>query len=166
MEKDALRTAELEKMQRIAELKRENEEVDVSAFEDTPPTSVLCIKCKRHLDDLSNIRAAVCGGPRGKEVKMQCEVFRSLLPNLRGRRPVKDSGWLKTCMRSILLAKMREDVCLLQIKGETARFPHYVYAWFERPVGMNVCYLTLLRLISFSMFSCFYFSIFIQLDFF
>lgn len=42
MEKDALRTAELEKMQRIEELKRESEAIDVSAFEETPPTSVLC----------------------------------------------------------------------------------------------------------------------------
>jgi hypothetical protein len=33
MEKDALRTAELEKMQRIENLKRESEAVDTSAFE-------------------------------------------------------------------------------------------------------------------------------------
>ena len=137
MEKDAMRTAELEKMQRIAELKRESEVIDVSAFEETPPTSVLCIKCKRSLDDLTNIRAAVYGGTGGKEAKKQCEAFRSFLPNLRGRRPTKGTEWLKTCMRSILLSKMREDVSLLQIKGHISRFPHFVYAWFEKPLGKS-----------------------------
>ena len=30
---------------------------------------------------------------------------------------------------------MREDVSLLQIKGEISRFPHFVYAWFDQNVG-------------------------------
>ena len=130
-----MRTAELEKMKRIEDLTRESEVVDVSALGDSPPTSVLCIKCKRSLDDLSNIRAAVYGDPSGRDGKKKCEVFRSLLPNLRGRRPSKNNEWIRTCMRSILLCKMREDVSLLQIKGEISRFPHFVYAWFEKPMG-------------------------------
>ena len=32
-----------------------------------------------------------------------------------GRRPVRTSVWLRTCMRSMLLCKMREDVSLLQV---------------------------------------------------
>lgn len=32
---------------------------------------------------------------------------------------------------------MREDVSLLGIKGEIARFPHYVYAWFEHPITLG-----------------------------
>lgn len=132
MEKDALRTAELEKMQRQEEAKRHKETIDVSAFEEAP-TAVLCIRCKRSLDDLSNIRAAVYGyGGAGLGKKKQCEAFRSLLPNLKGRRPARNLSWLRTSMRSILLAKMREDVSLLQIKGEISRFPHFVYAWFDQ----------------------------------
>lgn len=134
MEKDALRTSELEKMRRITALRREAQEVEVTAFDDMSPTSVLCIKCKRSLDDLANIRSAVYGaGVEG--TKRLCEAYRSLLPNLGGRKPVQDTPWLKMCMRSILLSKMKEDVSLLQIKGEISRFPHYVYAWFERSVG-------------------------------
>ena len=34
-----------------------------------------------------------------------------------------------------MLCKMREDVSLLQIKGEISRFPHFVYAWFDQNVG-------------------------------
>jgi hypothetical protein len=134
MEKDALRTSELEKMRRITALKREAQDVEVSAFDEMAPTSVLCIKCKRSLDDLANIRSAVYGaGVEGR--KRQCEAYRSLLPNLRGRKPVQDTPWLKMCMRAILLSKMKEDVSLLQIKGEISRFPHFVYAWFERSAG-------------------------------
>ena len=95
-----------------------------------PATSVLCIKCKKSLDDISNIRAAVLG--KGSGAVFQCEGFRILLPNLRGRRPNRTAEWLRWCMRAVLVAKMREDVTLLAVKGEAARFPQFVYAWFER----------------------------------
>ncbi len=75
------------------------------------PQSVLCIKCKKSLDDLSNIRSAVLGlgseGGGGAQ-KMQCEHYRILLPNFRGKKPNRSVGWLRNVMRAILLAKMRE----------------------------------------------------------
>ena len=98
--KDALRTAELEKMQRQEEAKRHKEAINVSAFEETP-TSVLCIRCKRSLDDLSNIRMAVYGyGNTANPKKKQCEAFRSLLPNLKGKRLFVTSSYTSTSLPS------------------------------------------------------------------
>ena len=56
MERESLRNAEIEKMKDITGVY--GEELDIVMPE--PATSVLCIKCKKSLDDLSsNIRAAV-----------------------------------------------------------------------------------------------------------
>lgn len=59
MEKDAVRSAEIEKLQKMAKLK--DDELLSMDMKD-PATSVLCIKCKRSLDDLTNIKAALVGG--------------------------------------------------------------------------------------------------------
>lgn len=132
MEKEALRDAEIEKLLKQAKDIQDQKDDDEDMKE--PATAVLCIKCKKSLDDLSNIRAAITQGGGGDVVKLQCEFFRILLPNLRGRRPNRSTEWVKYCMRSILLCKMREDVQLLGIRGERTRFPQFVYSWFDRKV--------------------------------
>lgn len=74
-----------------------------------PATSVLCIKCKKSLDDLSNIRSAVLGTPGTDGLKkLQCEYFRILLPNLRGRKPFRTNGWIRSCMRAIMFTKVSQ----------------------------------------------------------
>ena len=70
MEREALRNAEIEKLQRMAALRNEADEALELA---EPPSSVLCIKCKKGLDDLSNLRAAILGAGRGDE-RVQCQV--------------------------------------------------------------------------------------------
>jgi hypothetical protein len=130
MERESLRNAEIEKLKLFTKIQQEQEEEQESFKEQT--TSVLCIKCKKSLDDLCNIRSAVLGGMRNDDNKMPCEHFRSLLPNLRGRKPNRSSAWLRSCMRAILFSKMKEDVSLLSIRGEISRFPEFVYGWFER----------------------------------
>jgi hypothetical protein len=132
MEKEALRDAEIEKLLKQAKDVQDQKDDDEDMKE--PATAVLCIKCKKSLDDLSNIRAAITQGGGGDVVKLQCEFFRILLPNLRGRRPNRSTEWVKYCIRSILLCKMREDVQLLGIRGEKTRFPQFVYSWFDRKV--------------------------------
>jgi chromosome segregation ATPase len=116
MEKEALRNAEIEKLQKISKLK--DDELIAVDLKD-PATSVLCIKCKKSLDDLSNIKSAIMGDVHGKgTLKYYCEKFRLLLPNLKGRRPNRTLAWVRSCMRCILISKMKEDVALQSIKGE------------------------------------------------
>lgn len=130
MEKEALRDAEIEKLQKSIVAKEEGEEK--MEFEEAS-TSVLCIKCKKSLDDLTHIRAAILGdGNAETGQKVQCESFRILLPNLKGRRPNRTNSWLRNCMRGILLSKMRENIPLVGIKADITSFPQYVYSWFDR----------------------------------
>ena len=130
MEKEALINAELLSLRQITEKKSSERRVEEADLQ--TPTSVLCIKCKKGLDDVSNIRAVLLAARDDAGQRLECETFRVLLPNLRGRRPDRSSSWLRGCMRGILLAKMREDVVLLGLRGEHDRFPHFVYGWFER----------------------------------
>lgn len=130
MEKEVLRNAEIEKLKILVTHKdKEAEALDLKEA----ATSVLCIKCKKSLDDLSNIREAVFGASHGDPLaKLHCEALRILLPNLKGRQPNRNSNWLRLCMRSIMFCKLKEDVNILSIKGEMTRFPQFVFAWFER----------------------------------
>ena len=133
MGREAMHHAEIEKLKKMAEEKAQKEE-DLE-FDQTA-TALLCIKCKKSLDDLSNIRDAVLGSIKSTE-KLMCQNFRILLPNLKGRRPSRDSVWVRKCMRGILLSKMREVCALLPlgVAGKVTGFPEYVYSWFE-PVIM------------------------------
>jgi len=130
MEREALRNAEIEKLQKISKMK--DDELIAVDLKDTA-TSVLCIKCRKSLDDLTNIREAILGNnSTGSEGRLQCQAFRILLPNLKGRKPHRTIKWLRQCMRSILLSKLREDVHLQYLKGNLTRFPTYAHAWFVR----------------------------------
>ena len=140
MEREALRSAEIEKLQKISKIKEtELEAIDLK----DPATSVLCIKCKKSLDDLSNIRSAVMGdGPAGNgtadgktAIRLQCENYRILLPNLKGRHPNRTTLWIRTVVRCILVCKMREDLSLFGIKGQLTSFPAFTYAWFAKDVS-------------------------------
>eukprot|EP00605_Chrysophyceae_sp_TOSAG23-4_P002197 GSChrysophyteH1.ASY1.ANO1.2427.1 assembled CDS len=130
MERESIRNAEIEKMKDITNIQGDDEDYGSSMKE--PSTSVLCIKCKKGLDDLSNIRAAILN--KSDKAAISCENFRVLLPNLRGRRPNRSTEWLRRCMRDIFVSKMREDMALLDIKGNISKFSAYTYAWFSRPV--------------------------------
>jgi hypothetical protein len=127
MERDALRQAEIDQLQKTAALmaERENEE----DFEE-PPTTVLCVKCKKGLDDISNIKAAVTGMKLSD--RLQCQSYRVLLPNLvMGRRPHRSTPWVRYCMRAIMLQKMNEEVVRVDFRGQSVRFPEFCYAFFE-----------------------------------
>lgn len=130
MEREALRNAEVEKLQKISKIK--DDELLSLDMKD-PATSVLCIKCKKSLDDMTNIRSALLGdGGSGMNMRMQCENFRILLPNLKGRKPNRTNNWLRGCVRSILISKMKEEMSMHFLRGETSRFPSFTYAWFAR----------------------------------
>lgn len=137
MEREALRNAEIEKLQKISKIKEtELESIDLK----DPATSVLCIKCKKSLDDLSNIRSAVlgdggAGGLSKSLVRLQCENYRILLPNLKGRQPNRTTTWLRTVVRCILISKMREDLCLFGIKGQSTTFPAFTYSWLAKDIS-------------------------------
>jgi len=70
MEREALRNAEIDKLQRMAALRNEADEA-LELVE--PPSSVLCIKCKKGLDDLTNLRAAILGAGRSED-RVVCQV--------------------------------------------------------------------------------------------
>jgi hypothetical protein len=130
MEREAVRAAEIEKLQKMAKIK--DDELLSLDMKD-PATSVLCIKCKRSLDDLTNIKAALMGDQAmGKIQRVQCESFRILLPNLKNRKPSRSNAWLRNSMRCILMAKMREHLAWQQLKPDVIRFPAFVYSWFSR----------------------------------
>lgn len=106
----------------------------------TPSLSVLCIRCKKTLDDVSNIRSviydsnlAVVDPSNGTKTKMKCEIFRSLLPNFQGRQPTRSTTWIRTCIRMILLSKLSQDSKLLsRLNFQPCRIPLFTYSWFER----------------------------------
>jgi hypothetical protein len=109
MEKDALRTAEIEKLTKMASLMAEKDEEEDLEFQE-PPTSILCVKCKKSLDDLSNIRAAVVGVGNG--TRLQCQTFRILLPNIKGRRPHRTNEWYASfCLYASLCVRL----CVLTV---------------------------------------------------
>lgn len=143
LEREAVRNAELEKLQKLSKLKEEEQlAVDMS----DPATSVLCIKCKKSLDDLSNIRAAILGDGHpshgGNNQRLTCESFRILLPNLRGKRPHRPVVWIRASLRAILMAKLSEDSEVLPLRYEVTTFPAFLFAWFSRKteglVGTNL----------------------------
>ena len=136
MEKEAVRDAEIEKLQKqiksFESKKGTSDEVDFTE----PATSILCIKCKKSLDDLTNIRAAILGDKNevDENNKAMCELFRILLPNLRGKRPDRSINWIRLCARSVLFSKMKEDISLVGFKADSSRFPQFVYSFFEKKV--------------------------------
>lgn len=130
MEKDTIRTAEIEKLQRISKMK--DEEILAMDMKDVA-TSVLCIKCKKSLDDMTNIRSTLMMETSSNAgQRLQCENYRILLPNLRNRKPNRTTPWIRSVMRSVLLSKMKEDLSLHFLKCDTTSFPAFVYSWFKR----------------------------------
>lgn len=97
-------------------------------------SSVLCIKCRKALDDLGNIADTLEKERRLKgEPRLLCHAYRLLLPNLKGRRPSRTVTWVRTVMRAILRAKVWDDSVLRYKQDLRARFPEFVYSWFEPP---------------------------------
>lgn len=97
-------------------------------------SSVLCIKCRKALDDLSNIADALEKERQLKgQSRLQCHGYRLLLPNLKGYRPPRTVAWVRTVMRAILRAKIWDDSVLRYKQDLRVRFPEFTYAWFEPP---------------------------------
>lgn len=97
-------------------------------------SSVLCIKCRKALDDLSNIADALEKERQLKgQTRLQCHGYRLLLPNLKGYRPPRSVAWVRTVMRAILRAKIWDDSVLRYKQDLRVRFPEFTYAWFEPP---------------------------------
>lgn len=130
MERETLRNAEIEKLTRMAAQRQENDE-DLDL--DPVASSVLCIKCKKSLDDISSIRDAILG--KSSLQKLACQAYRILLPNNKGRKPHRSTSWLKACMRSVLTSKMVETAAVMPIGESVTAFPSFVYAWFEPSVN-------------------------------
>jgi hypothetical protein len=129
MERESLRNAEIEKLTRMAAQRQENDE-DLDL--DPVATSVLCIKCKKSLDDITSIREAILGNNKsGKGQKLACQSYRILLPNNKGKKPFRKTVWLKACMRSILTSKMIETLAVIPIGENVTPFPSFVYSWFQ-----------------------------------
>lgn len=116
---------------------RESERVDSDDDADEEQevgSSVLCIKCRKALDDLSNIADALEKERHLKgQTRLQCHGYRLLLPNLKGYRPPRTVGWVRTVMRAILRAKIWDDSVLRYKQDLRVRFPEFTYAWFEPP---------------------------------
>jgi hypothetical protein len=134
LEKDLIRAAEFDKIQ--VQLQKREKDFEESLMKDVA-TSVLCIRCKKSLDDTANLRQQSLDADHlssQKQHRVKCEIYRLLLPNLKGRYPERSVAWLRKSMRAILISKMQQDVNLQSLAGEamSIRFPQYVYAWFER----------------------------------
>jgi hypothetical protein len=109
--------------------------------EDEVPTSVLCIKCRKALDDISNIGQVLEDERKsGTRPRPPCHGFRLMLPNL----SEKDQGltrrhsvaWVRANMRAILRAKAWDDSVLHFQQGLRTRFPEFVFAYFEPTAAM------------------------------
>ncbi|CAM9108122.1 unnamed protein product [Discosporangium mesarthrocarpum] len=113
---------------------KEEDEEEEEEEEEEVGSSVLCIKCRKALDDLSNIAEALEMERQLKgQTRLQCHGYRLLLPNLEGHRPPRQIPWLRTVMRAILRAKVWDDSVLRYKQDLRVRFPEFVYSWFEPP---------------------------------
>lgn len=113
---------------------RADSDDDDDEEEDEVGSSVLCIKCRKALDDLSNIADALEKERQLKgQTRLQCHGYRLLLPNLKGYRPPRTVAWVRTVMRAILRAKIWDDSVLRYKQDLRVRFPEFTYAWFEPP---------------------------------
>lgn len=117
---------------RKAQCKEDDHEEDED--EEKIGSSLLCIKCRKALDDLGNIADTLEKERRLRgEPRLQCYAYRLLLPNLKGRKPSRAVTWVRTVMRAILRAKVWDDSVLRYKQDLRARFPEFVYSWFEPP---------------------------------
>lgn len=112
----------------------DDDDDDDEKEEEEVGSSVLCIKCRKALDDLSNIADALEKERQLKgQTRLQCHGYRLLLPNLKGYRPPRTVAWVRTVMRAILRAKIWDDSVLRYKQDLRVRFPEFTYAWFEPP---------------------------------
>lgn len=90
---------------------------------------VLCVRCRksmaeaRRLDEFENTLGE-------KMKRLPCASFRILLPNLLGFQPERKSEWVLRCIRSVLMAKLKEDALRTRRGQKRARMPEFLYTWF------------------------------------
>ena len=105
--------------------------------------TVMCVRCRKALDDLTNIREAA--NESSTQQRLQCHAYRLLLPNLQGFRPPRSISWVRFCMRAIIFSKIKSDDAIQttttdakiesfefnNLRYRPLRFPEFVYTWFE-----------------------------------
>lgn len=121
MAKEASRLREEEIDAQNANNNKADADEDVMKFE------TLCARCKKSLDDVANIRAAVEGNP--PPPRLICHGYRVLLPNIGGYRPQRSTTWVRRCMRAIFHAAILENV--RTVGNRYPRFPEFAYSFFE-----------------------------------
>ena len=63
--------------------------------------------------------------------RLQCTLYRVMLPNLNGSRPVNSTFWTLSVARSIWASKRLDDVAAVRMGNLRRRFPEFVYAFFQ-----------------------------------
>ncbi|CAN0387246.1 unnamed protein product, partial [Phaeothamnion confervicola] len=125
---------QLQQQQQQQQQQRSTERSEQELYEEALGTSVMCIKCRKALDDLGNIAEVIQHQRRARgRPRVQCQAYRLLLPNPQGQRPPRSVAWVRAAMRAILRAKVWDDAVLRHRQESRVRFPEFVYAWFEPP---------------------------------
>ena len=94
--------------------------------------NVLCVRCRksmaesRRLDEFENTLGE-------KMKRLPCASFRILLPNLLGFEPERPKAWTLRCVRSMLVAKLKDDALCVRRGQMRTRMPEFVYTWFAPP---------------------------------
>lgn len=94
--------------------------------------SYLCIRCKETLDTAADTDEAINGPP--KPVRQECAAYRIMLPNLNGKRPMKERSWTFGCMRALLYAKLVDDSISSRAGRLRVRFSEFAFSWFSPTV--------------------------------
>ncbi|KAH8075829.1 hypothetical protein JL720_10539 [Aureococcus anophagefferens] len=94
-----------------------------------PLSNVLCIKCKKSLNDMANIHSAIEGDGPAEPPRLVCHAYRLLLPNIGGHRPAVASVDPPRCAASSAI--MVDHAMHGPTQDGRSRFPEFVYAYFE-----------------------------------
>eukprot|EP00948_MAST-09A_sp_MAST-9A-sp1_P000606 g606.t1 len=92
--------------------------------------SHLCAKCRVSLEEDQN-RAKDGDRVNTGKREVACKAYRLLLPNLMGYRPQREKSWTIRRIRIILRAKQRDDALKRQNRTPAAKFPVFVWSWFQ-----------------------------------
>ncbi|KAH8075716.1 hypothetical protein JL721_1733 [Aureococcus anophagefferens] len=93
-----------------------------------PLSNVLCIKCKKSLNDMANIHSAIEGDGPAEPPRLVCHAYRLLLPNIGGHRRGRPRG---SAARCVVHAIMVDHAMHGPTQDGRSRFPEFVYAYFE-----------------------------------
>ncbi|KAH8060572.1 hypothetical protein JL722_4682 [Aureococcus anophagefferens] len=95
-----------------------------------PLSNVLCIKCKKSLNDMANIHSAIEGDGPAEPPRLVCHAYRLLLPNIGGHRPPRHRVDPPRDARR----RPRDHGRPRHARADAGRpvaLPEFVYAYFE-----------------------------------